>query len=266
MITSRQNPKIKNIRLLNSQGKARKKQAAFVIEGIRIVEEALRSGQTLEMLIYTPDLDERGLELVNLFKARGIFCEDVTPEVLSAASDTESPQGILAVVAHNPPTLPVSPSFLLIADQIRDPGNLGTLMRTALAAGADGLILSQGTVDPLSPKVVRAGMGAHFRLPYLSTSWPEIRQLCSGLSVFLADMNQGNCLWESDLVQPLVLVIGGEAHGSGNQARQLADQQIHIPMHGGTESLNAAAAGAILLFEVDRQRRFPPNIRSIVSK
>jgi TrmH family RNA methyltransferase len=142
----------------------------------------------------------------------------------------------------------------LIADQIRDPGNLGTIMRTGLAAGADLILLTPGTVDLYSPKVIRSGMGAHFRLPAQAASWEEISQITEGLILFLADMNQGTSLWETDLTAPLGIILGGEAHGPSLAARSLSNQAIHIPMNTLSESLNAAAASAILLFEVRRQR------------
>jgi len=130
------------------------------------------------------------------------------------------------------------------------------LIRSADAAGVDMLLIPPGTTDPFAPKVVRAGMGAHFRLPILSMSWEQIEGLGSPASqhVLLADMQGGSC-WETDLRQPLTLIIGGEAEGASEQARKLANQHIRIPMSGKTESLNAAVAGSVLMFEVMRQRK-----------
>ena len=254
MITSRQNSKIKRVKSLCSQGKFRKKEAAYVLEGIRLLEEAVRSKQVPELVLFIPELEQRGRVLVEAYQNQNIPCEETAPEVLKAASDTENPQGILAVFPQDPVPLPTSLNLVLIADTVRDPGNLGTLMRTALAAGVDGLILSPGTVDPFSPKVIRAGMGAHFSLPILFATWDEISRLTEGLTLFLADMDQGKSLWDTDLTQRLGIIIGGEAGGPSKDARALAKKLIHIPMNPQTESLNAAAAGAILLFEVRRQR------------
>jgi TrmH family RNA methyltransferase len=254
MITSAQNPKIKRVRLLISQAKARRKQSAYVLEGVRLLEEALGSNQAPELVLYTPELEDRGWELVNAFRTRGVDCEEVSPLVFNSTSDTQSPQGVLAIYPQHTLPLPAEPDFLVVADALRDPGNLGTLMRTCLAAGVEGLLLAPGTVDPFAPKVIRAGMGAHFRLPLLISSWEEIRRLTTKLQIFIAEMKQGSNLWDADLTRPLVIIIGGEAHGPGRSALQLGHTAIHIPMEGGMESLNAAAAGAVLLYEVRRQR------------
>ena len=254
MISSIQNPKIKRIRLLQTQSRSRKKELAFIVEGVRLLEEAQNTYQVPELVIYTPDLDPRGRKLVEAFLEQNVPCEEVSEEVIRSASDTETPQGILAILPLKPLLLPKEVDFLIIADEIRDPGNLGTLLRTAQAAGVNGFLLSPGTVDPFSPKVIRAGMGAHFRLPILSCSWEKIRQITGGLTIFGADMEGGSRIWDAYLSLPLALILGGEAHGPGKHSRDLADSWIHIPMNDGSESLNAAAAGAVLMFEVLRQR------------
>jgi TrmH family RNA methyltransferase len=259
MITSAQNPRIKRVKLLISQAKARRKQAAYVLEGVRLLEEALGSGLAPELLLYTPELDARGRELVIAFRTKGVDCEEVSPLVFNSASDTQSPQGLLAIYPQHILPLPTEPDFLVVADALRDPGNLGALMRTCLAAGVEGLLLAPGTVDPFSPKVIRAGMGAHFRLPLLIGSWEEIRRLTAKLQIFIAEMEQGSNLWDTDLTRPLAIIIGGEAHGPGRSALQLEHSPIHIPMDGGLESLNAAVAGAVLLYEVRRQRSLAEN-------
>lgn len=254
MITSRQNQKIKKIKQLTSQAKFRRKENAYVVEGVRILEEALQAEQIPEQVLYTADLDQRGQTLVQIFQDQQVPCELTAPEVLNSASDTENSQGIMAVFPIDPLPLPDQKDLVLIVDEMRDPGNLGTLMRSSLAAGVDLLLLSPGTVDLYSPKVIRSGMGAHFRLPTISTSWDEIFELTEGLVLYLADMNQGKSCWEADLTGPLGIILGGEAHGPGEDARKTAQQMIHIPMNSHSESLNAAAAGAVLLFEIRRQR------------
>ena len=255
MLTSAQNAKIKRIRRLQDQSKARKKEEAFVIEGVRLVEEAFRCGWKPEMVLFTSDLDERGLQVVDQFRAQGAKVIQTYPEVMQAASDTETPQGLLAVLPLRGQPQPQKLEFVLIPDAVRDPGNLGTLLRTALAASVDLVLLPPGTVDPHSPKVVRAAMGAHFRLPILKASWQEINEKIKPLHVFVAEAEKGLPHTEADLRHPLALVIGNEAHGPGPQAQQLADDWLHIPMPGEAESLNAAIAGSILMFEVVRQRK-----------
>jgi TrmH family RNA methyltransferase len=170
-------------------------------------------------------------------------------------SETETPQGILAVLELTQLPIPSHPNFILIPDQIRDPGNLGTLLRTAAAAGVQVVLLPPETTDAFAPKVVRAGMGAHFRLPIRTLSWEEVGQVVrsAGLQVYLADMNGQSC-WGTDLRQPVALVIGSEADGASEAARKLAHQKIAVPMKGNVESLNAGVVGSILMFEVVRQR------------
>jgi len=180
--------------------------------------------------------------------------EMVSENLMKSLSETETPQGLLAVVALK--QLPVAnyPDFLLIPDQIRDPGNLGTLLRSAAAAGVQAVFLPPETTDPFAPKVVRAGMGAHFRLPMQSMGWEEIEVRTKDIQIYLADMDGAGC-WETDLRQPLALIVGGEAEGASEEARRLATQKISIPMAGNVESLNAGVAGSVLMFEVVRQRK-----------
>ncbi len=256
MITSTRNPKIKDIRRLQARSKARRERKAFVIEGVRLLEEALRHDRTPELIIHTRDLDERGLTLIDSFKERGALIEPVSEQVFQQASDTETPQGILAVIPLPAPERSRPVDFLVVTDQIRDPGNLGTILRSAAAAGVDELLMPPGTVDAFAPKVVRAGMGAHFQLSLASTSWQNISRRIEGLTVFTADAHQGIPCWEADFSQPSALIIGSEAHGPGEQARRLTDTWVHIPMPGRAESLNAGVALAVLLFEVVRQRHY----------
>ena len=254
MITSRQNSKIKQIKKLNAGAKFRSQSGRFIAEGIRLLEEAHQAQIKPEWVIYTESLDKRAEQLLENFRSQGVLCDPVTPEVMEAASDTRTPQGVLGVFQLVSLPLPPLPNLLFILDSLRDPGNLGTLMRTSLAAGADGILLGPGCVDPFSPKVVRSGMGAHFKLPIINTDWSEIETLTSEMLLLLAEMENGVSLWDTDLTDRVGIILGSEAHGPGEEARNLAQQSIFIPINPEIESLNAAAAGAILLFEVKRQR------------
>jgi len=255
MLTSPKNPRIQQIRKLQSSVRARRETGLFVVEGVRLVEEAQSAGWKPEELLYTEDVGERGQQTVDRFAVMGVESIAVSPHVMQVASDTQTPQGILAVLPLPQAEVPAHPDFVLIADGVRDPGNLGTLLRTALAAGVQAVILPPGGVDAFSPKVVRAGMGAHFRLPILAMDWDTIGPALAGSNLFLADATGELSLFEAGFEAPLTLIIGGEAEGAGNQAAGLASQRVHIPMPGGVESLNAAVAGAILMFEVVRQRQ-----------
>ena len=256
MITSSQNPKIKIIRALAGRPKDRQKEGAFLAEGVRLVEEALYANWPFRFVLYAEGLSERGKILVEKLKVEGVEVEEVDLNLLSSISKTETTQGIVAVLALTELPIPDLPNFLLIPDQIRDPGNLGTLLRTAAAAGVQAVLLPPETTDPFAPKVIRAGMGAHFRLPIHAVSWDEIKQVCkmSNVQIFLADMN-GQSYWETDFRNPLALIVGGEADGASKPARALTDTVVSIPMPGQIESLNAGVAGAVLIFEIVRQRK-----------
>ncbi len=258
MINSLHNPKIQSVRKLLAQVKERHAQQAFVIEGVRLAEEALHGRWKAQMVLFTETLDPRGLAAVDGFSAHGATVEPVSETVMHAISETESPQGLLVVLDQQVLPLPQAPDYLLILDAVRDPGNLGTVLRTAAAAGVQAVLLAPGCADAWSPKVLRAGMGAHFRLPIQHLSWQDIRhtlkQASGKMRVYLADSAAGLSYTQADFRTPLALIVGGEAAGAGSEAQALADEKVHIPMPGESESLNAAVAASILLFEVVRQR------------
>src|SRR5687768_4614792 len=254
MITSSQNTKLKLVRALLGRAKERREADMFVVEGVRLVEEAVKANWQFQFVLFSDSLSERGKELVNTLTANRIEVEETSGDLLQNVSETENPQGILAVLRLDNLPIPDSPNFILIPDQIRDPGNLGTLLRTAAAASVQGALLPPETTDPFAPKVLRAGMGAHFQLPIHSMTWDEICEHIKDMKVFLADMNGQSC-WETDLRQPLTLIVGSEAEGASEEARKLAAQKISIPMPGNIESLNAGVAGSVLMFEVLRQRK-----------
>jgi TrmH family RNA methyltransferase len=253
MITSSQNPKLKLVRALQGRAKERREEGLFAVEGVRLVEEAVKANWPFEFVLFSDGLSERGKELINALATKQIEVEETSGDLLQKVSDTETPQGILAVLKLNSLPIPLSPDFLLIPDQIRDPGNLGTLIRTGAAAGVQAALLPPEAADTFAPKVLRAGMGAHFQLPIHSMTWDEIRECVKNMQVYLADMNGQSC-WETDLRQPLALIIGGEAEGASEEAQRLTTQKISIPMRGEVESLNAGVAGSVLMFEVVRQR------------
>jgi RNA methyltransferase, TrmH family len=257
MISSTSNTKIKALRSLQSKSRARQESGLFVVEGVRMVEEALYSGWQIRQAFYTDDLNEREGTALNQLAIRGVEIELVAPHVLKTASDTQSPQKMLAVIALQRLPAPDHLDFGLILDALQNPGNLGTIIRTSVAGGVDIIILAPGCADPFAPKVLRAGMGAHFRLPLLSLSWPEIRALVEQqhlLHTYLADPEARLAYTQANFRTPCALIVGGEAHGGGNEAVSLAQSRVRIPMLAGVESLNAAIAAAVLIFEVARQR------------
>lgn len=254
MITSTQNPKVKWIRDLQSKSRKRREENAFVVEGVRMIEEALSAGSKALLVLYTDDLTQRGLDALDKISLLNPPIEQVSARVMQAVSDTETPQGILAVLSWQQLPLPVEMDFILVIDALRDPGNLGTVLRTANAADVDCVILAPGTVDPLSPKVIRAGMGAHFHMPIYSMSWDDIQALLAPLRIYLADAKAELLYSHADFRAPLALIIGGEAEGAGQHAYKLATENIRIPMRSGSDSLNAAVSAAVLMYEVLRQR------------
>ena len=258
MITSVHNPKVQAIRKLQTQSRMRREGGKFVIEGVRLAEEALRSSWQVHEVWFTDQLDERGKHVLDGFAARGVPVEQVAQAVMKAVSETETPQGILVVLSLQTLPIPQNPNFILVLDGVRDPGNLGAILRTAAAAGVQAVLLAPGCADAFAPKVMRSGMGAHFRLPFLHPGWEDIHRILkspgSKLHVYLADSTGGRAYTQVDFNLPMALIVGGEAVGSGSEAALLADEKVHIPMPGGSESLNAGIATGILIFEVIRQR------------
>ena len=253
VITSPQNPKIKLARALLGRAKERREAGAFAVEGVRLVEDAEARNWGIRFALYDASLNVRGSSLVERLLARGIEVEEISEQLMKSLSDTETPQGILAVLELNQAPIPESPEFVLIPDQIRDPGNLGTLLRTAAAAGVQAVFLPPETTDAFAPKVVRSAMGAHFHLPIHSMKWEKIRRATAGLQIYLADMHGQPC-WQTDFRDPLAFIVGGEAEGASDEARELATQTVSVPMVGQMESLNAGVAGSVLMFEAVRQR------------
>ncbi len=245
MIISSQNPKIKLVRALLGRARERREANAFVVEGVRLVEEASNTYWRFQLVLYDGSLSERGKLLVERLRSNQVDMEEVSPDLMKSLSETETPQGILAVLKLSHLPIPEALNFVLIPDQIRDPGNLGTLLRTAAATGVQAVLIPPETTDAFAPKVVRSGMGAHFRLPIHSVTWDHIQAFTKGLPVALADMDGQSC-WEMDLRQPLALIIGGEAEGAGTDARRLATEKISIPMSGDIESLKCGRGGISL--------------------
>ncbi|GAB4490360.1 MAG: RNA methyltransferase [Anaerolineales bacterium] len=255
MINSPHNAKVKLARALAGKPKERRENGAFLAEGARLLEDALAAGWKFRFALLAEDASPRAGQAAHRLSQAGVTVELVGGEVFASLAETASSQGILAALELPQPLFPSAPNFLILLDQIRDPGNLGTLLRAAAAVGTQAVILPPETSDPFAPKVVRAAMGAHFRLPIFTLTWEEIRARLRGLKVFLAETENASPCWQADLRAPLALVIGGEAEGASPQARALADENLIIPMPGGMESLNAAMAGTVLMFEVLRQRQ-----------
>ena len=255
MISSFDNAQVKRIRRLQKDKRYRYREQAFVVEGTRLIQELAANSKRPKSIFYTEDW-LADAEHEAFFKTVNLAGELVTNEVMAVMSDTETASGILAVTSMIPIPLPTQPSLVLILDAISTPGNLGTMMRTAGAAGIDSVLLAPGCVDAYNPKVIRGAMGAHFRLPIHHLDWEEIASYCQSLDIWVAETANGIIYTEVPWRQPSAIIIGNEAWGAGIEAHSVAKGSIIIPMAGGTESLNAATASAVLLFEAFRQRGF----------
>lgn len=219
-----------------------------------MVEEGQKAGWTPHYVLHTPDPSPRIHAYLQWAARQNVAVTEVSPDVLRAASDTTTPQGILAVypIPTTPP--PSSITFAILLDQLRDPGNVGTILRTAAAARVEAVFLPPGTVDAWSPKVVRAAMGAHFRVPILTLPWDEILASLQHLPCYLAEASASFAYTRADFTAPATLIIGGEADGASANVQSLHPTSLAIPMPGQMESLNAAIAAGILMYEVVRQR------------
>jgi len=239
--------------------KARERQGLFVAEGVRSVEELLRSPIPVRGVLTTPQLAEssRSLTLLSQLHERGILTEEVGFDDFSSAAETESPQGILAIGVVPKPTLAELPAAeqlrLLVLDAIQDPGNAGTIVRTAAALGATATFSLPGTVDLWNAKVVRSGMGAHFLHPCFTGTWDELDSFRRerAMSVWAADAG-GQSVRELEPPARLAIVVGNEGAGLSSVSRTRADRLVALPLAAMIESLNVAVAAGILLYELRR--------------
>ncbi|MBI4882864.1 MAG: RNA methyltransferase [Actinobacteria bacterium] len=213
-----------------------------MVEGTSLIAQAAAAGWEIEAQYVAPGtaavpLDSQVYELA--------------PNVIERVASTDAPQPVLAVVRQRLSALPASPSFVLVGDRVADPGNAGTIIRSAEAAGADAVVLTIGSVDHYNSKVVRSSAGSLFRMPVLSMELAELRSV--GPVLLATSSHRGTAYTEVDFTAPVAIVVGNEAHGVDNDAE--VDGWITIPHAGAAESLNVAMAATVIAFEVARQRR-----------
>jgi TrmH family RNA methyltransferase len=253
IVSSPRNERVKLVRLLQSQAKARRRHRRLVLEGVRLIRDALQAGVQPDFVCGPADLEVGpALDLIHDVQAEGIPCLLVTGALLRTMTDTETPQGVLAVFPWPDLPVPAAPGLVLVADGWGDPGNLGTAIRSAAAAGVDLVTLTPGTVDPFNPKALRAGMGAHFRVPILISNWPRLTTRFPDLAIYLADATGDVPHDTVDWTRPSMIAVGGEAHGLRDPLSSLPHTRIRIPMVAGAESLNAAVAASLLIYEARR--------------
>jgi len=283
LITSPANPRIVKVRDLHTP-RGRKKSGLFLIEGLNLFEASLDAQVYPHEVYYQPELlqrTERGLALLQRLLHMPQLLDtqriEVNTRVIEALSDVATSQGVVGVLPldvlsaqetrkrrtqQEPSSHHVRRPALLILDDLADPGNMGTILRTALATDVDAVLLTPNCTDPYSPKVLRAATGTHFVLPIESNlSWETISSrikshcLAETPRVLLAEAGSTHLYYKEDLTHPFTLIIGNEAHGPSTEARLLATKSVTIPLANHVESLNAATATAIILYEAVRQIR-----------
>ncbi len=266
-ITSASGSTVKGLVLLRQKATRRRQSRSFLVEGERLVLDT--PAEFIQRLYVTEEVLERRRQSL---EERGLLDRTtlVTEEIMEKVSDTRTPQGLLAVAGEPSYTLSEllggsaentgeRKPLLLLLEDIQDPGNLGTMFRTAEAAGATGIIMSRGTVDVFNPKTVRSTMSAVFRQPFLYTEdlQETMRELQKrGIRILAAALEGSEEYQLADYTQPCAIVIGNEGNGLTQATLQLSDQKVRIPMAGRIESLNAAISAGILLYEAARQRGF----------
>jgi RNA methyltransferase, TrmH family len=258
MLTSPTNIRIKEARKLQRR-RERYAQGQLLIEGVRLVRDAWQAGAALRHVFYAPELlaaQTASLHLVDELAAAQVEVIACSATVFATLSETVTPQGIAAVVGLPKLPVPIPRTLTLLLDQVRDPGNAGTLLRSAAAAGVDLVVFGPETVDAFNEKVMRAGMGAHFRMPIRTYDrWDELASWLDSTDPLYVAEAAGQLDYDAvDWTAAATLVVGGEASGASPLVRQRATP-IRIPMERETESLNAAVAGSVILFETARQRR-----------
>lgn len=262
MITSASNSKIKNLSQLVKKAKERRAQQTFVVEGPKMFYEAPKDW-VLQVFVSESYLkDEKRAEEFYHYCASEIEYEVVADSLFKSVSDTQTPQGILALVRmpgyQMADLLKGEKTHLLLLESIQDPGNLGTMVRTGEGAGATGIIMNQTTVDLFNPKTIRSTMGSIYRMPFvivedLVETTKELQS--QGISIFAAHL-RGQCHYdEQDYDRACGFMIGNEGNGLSTELADVADQYIRIPMEGQVESLNAAISATLLMYECQRQRR-----------
>ncbi|MDR2220590.1 MAG: RNA methyltransferase [Methylobacillus sp.] len=252
-IISRDNPTYKQLKKLGESARERRKSGRALLDGVHLIETFLATGRQPELLV----VSETGLghpECALLLKSVPTSLVVVVPDVLfKELSPVETPVGLLAEIAIPSPAIPENPQFCVLLDDLQDPGNVGTIIRTAAAAGCDALFLSPGCADAWSPRVLRAGMGGHFALTICeSADLVAIAKNFSG-KIYAMEAAAARGLYQNQLNGQLGFAIGNEGAGLSDALMQ-ACEVIAIPMPGKMESLNAATAAAVCLFEAVRQR------------
>ena len=257
MITSTANPLVKRIRALQTMRKVRAAEGLFVLEGRRLMEEIIHTQSPVKHALHVETISRAERGVLNSLARLGADVHIVSDKIMAACSTAESPPRMLAVVPQLEVTLFTPKTAALVVDRLSDPGNFGTILRTALAAGIEAVFCTKGTVDSYNPKVVRGAMGAQLRLPIFIITAADIRERLGHLHIWATASRQGLPYYEVDWREPFALVIGNETQGIDPTIQSVCNGIACIPMPGDIDSLNAGIAAAIFLFETVRQRGGP---------
>jgi TrmH family RNA methyltransferase len=260
-ITSNENNRVKHLRSLHDP-KHRKSEKAFLIEGVKMVKEALRGSAVVSLVVAAPSLVRRhGKALLKLAEQKSCEILWVSEKLLDSLSESKTPQPVMAVVEmkeQNDEMLLNHPSgIIIIAHELQDPGNLGTLIRTCEAISASGIAITPHTVDPFNAKTVRASMGSILRLPMARTSDAAsfIRKSKErGFQTVALALDGGTTHFDLDLRKPTAVLLGQEGSGLPDDLLRDMDQRVRIPMADTIDSLNVAVSAAVFLYELVRQR------------
>ncbi len=261
LITSAANPVVKRVRALADR-KHRRRQNAYVVEGLQPVWRAVTAGVPIELIVIAPELltNRDAMTMVSEQAAGGVQVVRVSADIFERLSERDGPAGLLAVLSGGVGVLNdlvVTPdSVFVVLHELSTPGNIGTIIRTADAAGARGVILLGNSADPLSPAAVKASMGSLFAVPVVAVpTEASLLEWAAGAGLHLAALTGSGAvdLWQADLPKPLLLLFGNEGAGLTDSLIEAADSRIRIAMEGTAESLNVAAAAAVTLYEVKRR-------------
>lgn len=256
MLTSLQNPLVKQLRSLH-HAKERREQGVFLLEGTHLLEAACSAKRKITTICYTSTWQAKYPELWEQVTQHAQRTEVVSPEVLQAIATTVKPDGVVATLERASTPVPTFTHLGLVLETIQDPGNLGTMIRTAAAVGAEGLLVSADSVDLDHPKVLRASAGAWFQVA-IAADLDLVSQLQhyqqQGMQIVATLPTAQTPYWDIDLCQPTLLLLGNEGAGLSPALAKLADQTVSIPLSAGVESLNVAIAAALILYEAKRQR------------
>ena len=259
MITSTSNARVKELVQLQKKSKVRNEQGVFLVEGVKMYQE-IPQEQLVKVYVSETFADKQKEEINRLKDRRKL--EYLSDHVFQYVSDTKTPQGILCVVRQSTycleDILEAEDAHLLVLDNLQDPGNLGTILRTAEGAGVTGIIISKDSVDIYNPKVIRSTMGSIYRVPFVYVE--DLKEAIAkvkahGIFTYAAHLDGKNSYDKEDYTKKTAFLIGNEGNGLRKEIADLADTWIRIPMQGQVESLNAAIATSVLMFETARQRR-----------